>query len=419
MAKKVLLGMSGGVDSSVSAILLQKQGYQVIGATMRLWESNNLEKGKNDKSIQDAKKVCEKLGIEHKVFDLREEFKNDVVKNFLEQYENGKTPNPCVECNKCIKFGAFFEIAEKMGISKVATGHYAKIEYSNKYNQKVILRANEQKKDQTYFLYYIPREKIENIIFPLQDYNTKEEIRKIALENNLEVATKRDSQEICFIDEQGYQQFLTKCGKIRPRKGKIILKDGTILGEHMGYVNYTIGQRKGLKISYKEPLYVIGLDPKKNEVIVGTEKDLYKDFLFAKDINWQVPKMQYEGKILYAKVRYRANIAKCKIEKIEKEKAENEKVKSENTESERIESGKIENEKIESGKIENEKIESGKIENGKIENGKIENERIESKEIGSEKIKIKFEKPQRAITPGQSVVFYDEEGVLIGGGIIE
>lgn len=354
MNQKVLLGMSGGVDSSVSAILLKKQGYQVVGATMRLWENNKEEKEKNDKSIQDAKTVCEKLGIKHEVFDIREEFSNKVVKKFLEQYKKGKTPNPCVECNKCIKFGIFFEIAKKMGIQNIATGHYAKIEYSNKYNQKVIVKAKEQKKDQTYFLYYIPKEQIDKIIFPLQDYNSKEEIRKIALENNLEVATKKDSQEICFIDEQGYTQFLTKCGKIKPKKGKIIFKDGTVLGEHMGYVNYTIGQRKGLKISYKEPLYVIGLNLQKNEVIVGLEKDLYKDSLYAKEINWQVPNMQSEGKVLYAKVRYRAKNAKCKIEKIE-----------------------------------------------------------------NQKIKIKFEEPQRAITPGQSIVFYDEEDILLGGGIIE
>ena len=224
MDKKVLLGMSGGVDSSVSAILLKNQGYQVVGATMRLWESNIKEKEKNDKSIQDAKNICEKLGIEHKVFDIREEFKEKVVKQFLNQYKIGKTPNPCVECNKSIKFGIFFEIAKKMGKQNVATGHYAKIKNSDKYNQKVIVKAKEQKKDQTYFLYYIPKEKIDNIIFPLQDYNSKEEIRKIALEDNLEVATKKDSQEICFIDKQGYKQFLTKCGKIEPKKCGHLLK---------------------------------------------------------------------------------------------------------------------------------------------------------------------------------------------------
>ena len=372
MQKKVLLGMSGGVDSSVSAILLKKQGYEVIGATMRLWENDVISKVKNDKAIEDAKKVCEKLNINHIVFDLHEEFYDDVVKDFIEEYKMGRTPNPCIVCNKYIKFGNFFKKAKELGIDFVATGHYAKIEYSKEYNQNVIMKANEQRKDQTYFLYGIPKEKLDYIIFPLQNYNSKDEIRKIALENNLEVAEKKDSQEICFIDEKGYKHFLVKCGKIKPKEGNIILKNGKILGKHSGYVNYTIGQRKGLGVSFKEPLYVIGLNPLKNEVIVGKEQDLYADSLYVTNINWQVPNMEFEGKELFAKVRYRSKDAKCQIESIKK--------------------------------LEN-------LENinyiGNIKSNK------------SEIIKIKFHEPQRAITPGQSIVFYDEKGVLLGGGKIE
>ena len=346
MKKKILLGMSGGVDSSVSAVLLQEQGYEVIGATMKMWKDT-------EKAIEDAKEVCNKLGIEHHVIDCTEKFRCHVINKFISEYENAKTPNPCVECNRYLKFGAFYEKAKELGCEYIATGHYAKTEYSEKYKRYVLKKSDEEKKDQTYFLYYIPKEEIEFIIFPLQNRASKEETRKIAEKNNLEVALKKDSQEICFIPDNDYQKFLQKYSSQKPKVGNIVLKDGTVLGKHKGLINYTIGQRKGLGISYKEPLYVIKLDIQKNQVIVGTEQDLYSKELIANEINWLAIDQLKEPLKLKAKVRYRAKEAECTVYPIE-----------------------------------------------------------------NEQVKVIFDEPQRAITPGQSVVFYDEDIVVGGGKII-
>lgn len=347
MRKKVLLGMSGGVDSSVSALLLQEQGYEVIGVTMQLLDKENIE------SINDAKKVCQKLGIEHHVVDLKKVFKERVIENFISTYMCAKTPNPCVECNKYLKFGELFNFAKQFECDYIATGHYARIEYSNIYNQYVLAKSKSKLKDQTYFLYDIDKKILPNIIFPLSDFDDKNEIRKIAEERGLEIAQKKDSQEICFIENNNYIEFLQKQnpGKTIER-GNIVLKNGKILGTHNGLIHYTIGQRKGIGISYQEPLYVIKLDSEKNEVIVGTEKELYSKELTAKKLNFLVDINLQEGIEIQAKVRYRANPAKATL-KIEGDFA-----------------------------------------------------------------KVVFEQEQRAITPGQSIVFYMDDIVLGGGKIM-
>ena len=347
MNKKVLLGMSGGVDSSVSAIILQKQGYEVIGCTMILWENENTEK-----SINDAKKVCEKLNIDHYTYNLKNEFKKNVIDYFINEYKNARTPNPCIECNKFMKFGIFYEIAKELNCDYIATGHYARIEYSEKYNQKVLRKSSENKKDQTYFLYNISNEVLKHIIFPLQEFSNKEDIRKIAKNEGLEIAEKKDSQEICFIQDNNYQKFLKEYGDLKNKAGNIMLKTGEILGKHTGIFNYTIGQRKGLQISYREPLYVINLDLDKNNVIVGTEKELYSKKLYAKNTNWIINIEKNKQVECYAKIRYRAKEAKAKL---------------------------------------------------KVQDNKVE---------------VIFDEPQRAITNGQSVVFYDEDGIVLGGGTI-
>jgi len=346
--KRVLLGMSGGVDSSVSAILLQKNGYEVIGCTMNLWRHDE----KENSAIRDAKKVCEKLGIEHHVCNYESEFRCKVVEKFIEEYKDAKTPNPCVECNKYLKFGSFYNKAKELNCDYIATGHYAKIEYSEKYRQYVLRKSNEETKDQTYFLYTIPKEKLQHIIFPLQEFLNKQDIRKMAEANGLEVAHKKDSQEICFIPDNDYQLFLKQYGKIESQNGNIVLQDGEVLGNHRGLVNYTIGQRKGLGVSYKEPLYVIKLDKQRNEVIVGSESDLYSKVLYANEVNWIIEQDLEIPIKVKAKVRYRAKEADAIVYKDE------------------------------------------------------------------ENLKVEFIEPQRAITPGQSVVFYDYDGIVLGGGKI-
>lgn len=354
MNKKVLLGMSGGVDSSVSAILLLEKGYEVIGCTMKLWELCDQEEKEccENQAIKDAKKVCNQLGIPHYTIDCKQEFKTKVINNFIREYEEARTPNPCIECNRYLKFGTFYEKAEELQCDYIATGHYASIEFSEKYQQYVLKKAKEEKKDQSYFLYTIPKERLEHIIFPLQDYMDKKETRQLAEENNLVVAQKKDSQEICFIPNNDYQSFLKKFGNNKIEKGNIVLKNARVLGQHHGLIHYTIGQRKGLGISYQKPLYVLALNKEKNEVMVGVESELYQKELYAKEVNWLVFEQLTKPISCKAKVRYRSKEANCKVYPKD------------------------------------------------------------------DKIKVVFEIEQRAITQGQSVVFYDETGIVLGGGKI-
>ena len=305
MNKKVLLGMSGGVDSSVCAILLQKQGYEVIGATMQLWESENIhDEGCGSlNSIKDAKKVCEKLGIEHYTFKFIEEFKTHVIDNFVQCYLKGITPNPCIECNKFLKFDLLYKKAQELGCEYISTGHYAKTVYSEEFKRYVIKKSNAGKKDQTYVLYNINKELVSKILFPLGQFETKEQIRQIAKEHGLDVASKPDSQEICFIPDDDYVRFLKQNSSIPIQAGDIVYKTGEIVGKHNGLVNYTIGQRKGMGIAHPTPLYVISLDVEKNQVIVGEESDLYSSTLYANELNLLIDNI-HENLKVDVKIRY-------------------------------------------------------------------------------------------------------------------
>lgn len=309
--KKVLLGMSGGVDSSVSALLLKERGYDVVGTTLELFVGSSCC---NVNTYMDAKNVCNSIGIPHFTFDCKEDFRKYVIDDFIECYANQKTPNPCIECNKYMKFGIMYEKAKELGCNYIATGHYAKTEYSEKYGRWVLKKSNAGKKDQSYVLWNIPKELIEHILFPLADFNSKEEIRNIAREYKLNVANKPDSEDICFIPDGDYKKFLENNSTLRPTPGNIVDKYGKVLGKHKGLYNYTIGQRRGLGISYKAPLFVTGFNKDKNEVVVGEEEDIYKKEMYVNNINLLLVDKLDKGQRVSVKTRYSSKEEMATIE---------------------------------------------------------------------------------------------------------
>ena len=307
---KVLLGMSGGVDSSVSALLLKEKGYEVIGTTLELYAGSSCC---NINTYLDAKMVCKQIGILHFTYDYKKEFKEHIIDDFINCYANCKTPNPCIECNKYMKFGLMWEKAKELGCDYIATGHYAKTEYSEKYGRWILKKSNNEKKDQSYVLWNIPKELIEHVVFPLADFDDKEEIRQIARDNNLKIANKPDSADICFIPDGNYKKFLENNSNIKPKIGNIVNSKGEILGKHTGLYNYTIGQRKGLGISNPVPLFVLGFNKEKNEVIVGEEKELYKKEILVADINLLLVDEIKDWLDVTVKTRYSTKASKAKI----------------------------------------------------------------------------------------------------------
>ncbi len=310
---RVLLGMSGGVDSSVSAILLKEQGYEVIGITMKLFEEEFQGSCCNVDSTMEAKRICDYLELPHYTLNFKEEFKKYVIDDFIKCYSNCQTPNPCIECNRYLKFGAMYKKAQELQCEYIATGHYAKIEYSEEYKQNVLKKAKAIEKDQSYVLYNIPKYLLNKLKLPLGDFKNKSEVREIANKHNLLVANKPDSEDICFIPDGNYKKFLQNNSNIKEKEGNIINTDGKILGTHTGLYKYTIGQRKGLGISNETPLYVIDFYKEKNELIVGEESKLYKKEFIVTDINWLLTNYLDKELTAYVKTRYSSKAYKAKL----------------------------------------------------------------------------------------------------------
>lgn len=348
--KSVLVGMSGGVDSSVTAALLKKQGYRVIGAVMNLWSSADMNEDiAESQAVRDARAVAQRLGIEFRVLDFKELFRKKVVDYFVAEYIAGRTPNPCVVCNKYLKFGAMFDYAMREGIDYVATGHYAKIQRDE--NGKYILRVSDTiKKDQSYVLYNFTQEQLSKTIMPLGEYD-KEQVRKMAEEIGIDVANKPDSQEICFVEDDDYAKFIIDYANYVPEPGDILDINGNVIGEHKGLIYYTIGQRKGIG-AYGRPMFVMSMNTKDNTITLGEKGMEFSKSLTANAVNFISGEIPKEPIQVQARIRYQARPAAATVTP-----------------------------------------------------------------ISDTEVRVDFEEPQRAVTPGQAVVFYDGD-VVVGGGFV-
>ena len=354
--KTVVVGLSGGVDSSVAAYLLKEQGYDVIGVTMQIWqEEDSCTVEENGgccglSAVEDARRVAQKLDIPYYVMNFRKEFQKQVIDYFTREYLEGRTPNPCIACNRYVKWESLLKRSLEIGADYIATGHYARVEQLPN-GRYAIRNSVTAKKDQTYALYNLTQEQLARTLMPVGAY-TKDEIRKIAEEAGLLVAHKKDSQEICFVPDNDYAGFIkNSTGKTIP-KGNFVLADGKVIGEHQGIIHYTIGQRKGLNLSMGHPVFVTKIRPDSNEVVIGENEDLFVNTLICDRVNFMAME-GLDGEVrLKAKIRYNHPGAECVI--------------------------------------------------SPAEDGKV---------------RVTFDQPQRAITPGQAVGFYQGEYVA-GGGII-
>jgi len=354
---KIVVAMSGGVDSSVAAVLLKEDGYQVIGVTMQIWPSDGqaTDSGFGGccgiDAIEDARKVSQKLGIPHYVVNFKDIFARKVIADFCREYSRGRTPNPCVRCNQYIKFGALLESAMELGADFIATGHHARIELDETNGTYLLKKGTDLHKDQSYFLCQLTQKQLSHALLPIGNL-TKDKVREIASKLGLPVADKPGSQEICFVPDDDYPGFLKNYIPQAAKPGPILDESGNILGKHRGIMSYTIGQRKGLGIAAAEPLYVTAIKPDRNAIVVGAKAESYGSELIASNLNWMAIAEPKQPIKVTAKVRYRHPGAEATLFP-----------------------------------------------------------------LANEELYVKFFEPQMAITPGQAIVFYNGDTV-VGGGTI-
>jgi tRNA-uridine 2-sulfurtransferase len=352
---RVVVGMSGGVDSSATAALLLEQGYDVVGITLKLWPQDCLSRAEDKccgpQAVMDARAVCHKLGVPYYLIDEAAEFQTRVIDYFAAEYKAGRTPNPCVLCNQNLKFGRLLQRADQLGAQYIATGHFARLEKSPKGARTLLKRGRDLRKDQSYFLFSLRQEQLARALFPLGD-KTKSDTREVARHCRLKTADKEESMEICFVPDNDYGRFLQQAKLAQPHRGEIVDLQGRVLGHHQGIEFYTIGQRKGLGISFTKPLYVIELDAAANRVVVGDDSALEQDEFSVERCNWiafEAPPASLQATV---KIRYAHAGAAATVTPLPGNGA-----------------------------------------------------------------RVKFDSPQRAITPGQAAVFYQDDLVLGGGWI--
>ena len=355
--KKVVVGMSGGVDSSVAAYLLKEQGYDVIGVTMQIWQDEESKIQEENggccglSAVDDARKVAAQIGIPYYVMNFKKDFQEKVIDYFVDEYLHGRTPNPCIACNRYVKWESLLTRSMEIGADYIATGHYARVEQLPN-GRYAIRHSATWSKDQTYALYNLTQDQLRRTLMPVGEYE-KDQIREIAKEIGLQIANKPDSQDICFVSDDDYASFIEEESNQKIPEGNFVTPDGKILGRHKGIIHYTIGQRRGLGIAAEAPLYVCGIDVLNNEVVLGRNADLFSTELDASGCNWISGDVPQQPLRVTARIRYRQPEQPCTVTV-----------------------------------------------------------------TGADTVHVSFETPQRAITRGQAVVFYDGDTVL-GGGTID